>query len=118
MLEVAGVSKRFGGLAALSEVSLDIPAGRITAIIGPNGAGKTTLFSIIAGFAAPDTGRIVLQGEDITREAPHQRALRGLVRTFQIVQPFANLSVRENIAVGSHLFARGRRHALADAETV
>jgi ABC-type branched-subunit amino acid transport system ATPase component len=118
MLEVAGVSKRFGGLAALSDVSLRIPPGRITAIIGPNGAGKTTLFAVIAGFTTPDAGSIVLQGEDITREAPHRRALRGLVRTFQIVQPFANLSVRENIAVGAHLFARSRRRALADAETI
>ena len=83
------------------------PAG-ITALIGPNGAGKTTLFSIITGFLPPSTGRIVYRGKDITGLPPHRLARRGIVRTFQIVQPFAGLTVHENIAVGAHLSRRSR----------
>ena len=87
-------------------------AGRITALIGPNGAGKTTLFSIISGFLPPSEGRIVYAGDDITGVPPHRLARRGIARTFQIVQPFAGLTVRENIAVGSHLSRpRARRCA-------
>ncbi len=90
--------------------SFTAQAGRITALIGPNGAGKTTLFSIITGFLPPSQGRIVYDGADITGEPPHRLARRGIARTFQIVQPFAGLTVRENIAVGAHLSrpARGR----------
>jgi len=111
MLEVSGVSKRFGGLAAIQEASLDVRAGSITALIGPNGAGKTTLFAIIAGFIAADAGAIRFCGEAIGGLPPATLARRGLVRTFQIVQPFAGLSVRENIAIGCQL--RHRRRAIA-----
>ena len=86
--------------------------GRIVALIGPNGAGKTTLFAMIGGFVEPDSGRITFQGEDITGRAPHAICRLGLTRTFQIVQPFAGLTVLENIAVGAHLRHRkpeGRR---------
>jgi len=118
MLAVQGVSKRFGGLLAVADASLAVERGAITGLIGPNGAGKTTLFAIIAGFIPPSAGRIVLEGVDVTAEAAHLRARRGIVRTFQIVQPFAGLSVRENIAVGAHLRHAGRTAALDRAAEV
>jgi len=118
LLIIDNVSKSFGGLLAVDNVSFNVQLGRITALIGPNGAGKTTLFSIISGFLPPDAGRIVFDGMDLTAEPPHQRARRGIARTFQIVQPFAGLTVRENIAVGSHLSRRSRSEALAAAGNV
>ena len=118
MMSVEGVSKRFGGLLAVADASLTVQQGSITGLIGPNGAGKTTLFTIIAGFAAPSAGRVRFDGADITAEAAHRRARRGIVRTFQIVQPFAGLSVGENIAVGAHLRHRGRAEALERARAV
>jgi branched-chain amino acid transport system ATP-binding protein len=118
MLAVEHVTKRFGGLVAVNEASLTVPQGRITGLIGPNGAGKTTLFAVIAGFEPPTAGRVLLDGGDITAEPVHRRAARGIARTFQIVQPFAGLTVRENIAVGAHLRHRARKDALAKAEAV
>jgi branched-chain amino acid transport system ATP-binding protein len=115
LLQVAEVSKRFGGLLALDRASFTAQAGRITALIGPNGAGKTTLFAIITGFLKPSAGHVRYDGDDITGEAPHRLARRGIARTFQIVQPFAGLTVRENIAVGAHLARRARADALAAA---
>jgi branched-chain amino acid transport system ATP-binding protein len=111
MLEVRGLSKRFGGLAAVKGVDLDVPEGSITALIGPNGAGKTTTFAIIAGFIPPDAGSVRLGGTDITRWRPDRIAARGMVRTFQITQPFAGLTVAENIRVGAFL----RHHDPASA---
>ena len=108
MLAVERVSRRFGGLLAVNAASLSAPAGRITALIGPNGAGKTTLFAIISGFLKPSAGTVRYDGEDITGEPPHRLARRGIARTFQIVQPFAGLSVRDNILVGAHLRHRSR----------
>jgi branched-chain amino acid transport system ATP-binding protein len=118
LLAVEGVSKRFGGLLAVNAASLSAPTGRITALIGPNGAGKTTLFAIISGFLKPSAGSIRYNGEEITGEPPHRLARRGIARTFQIVQPFAGLSVRDNILVGAHLRHRARAVALAAAEQV
>ena len=118
MLRVEGVAKRFGGLLAVSDASLHVAEGSITGLIGPNGAGKTTLFAIVSGFIAPTAGRVLFEGQDLTREAPHVRARRGIARTFQIVQPFAGLSVRENIAVGAYLRHPSRKGALARAEQV
>jgi branched-chain amino acid transport system ATP-binding protein len=118
MLEVENVSKRFGGLAAVAEASLLVRAGSITALIGPNGAGKTTLFAIIAGFVPADAGSIRFCGEEILGVAPAALARQGLVRTFQIVQPFAGLSVRENIAIGCQLRHRHRAAALDRAAHV
>jgi branched-chain amino acid transport system ATP-binding protein len=118
LLRVEQVSKRFGGLLALDRVSLSADIGRITALIGPNGAGKTTLFSIIAGSLLPSAGRIVYDGVNIGDEPPHRRARRGIARTFQIAQPFAGLTVRENIAVGAHLSRPARAEALAAAGEV
>src|SRR5262245_8655092 len=103
LLRVENVSRRFGGLRAVNRASFTAQEGRITALIGPNGAGKTTLFAIITGFLAPNDGRITYGGADITGLPPHLLARRGIARTFQIAQPFAGLTVRENIAVGAHL---------------
>src|SRR3954454_12154751 len=111
LLSVERVSRRFGGLLAVNGVSLNAPAGRITALIGPNGAGKTTLFALISGFLAPSGGTIRYAGEAITALPAHVRARRGVARTFQIVQPFAGLSVRDNIVVGAHLHHRSRADA-------
>jgi branched-chain amino acid transport system ATP-binding protein len=118
VLEAKGIVKRFGGLTAVSEASLAAQAGRITALIGPNGAGKTTLFAVVAGFLKPDAGSVHFGGRDITGLAPPRICRLGLVRTFQIVQPFGALTVRENIAVGSHLHERARRKALEQAEKI
>jgi branched-chain amino acid transport system ATP-binding protein len=119
MLDVAHVSKRFGGLAAVQDAGLQVREGSITALIGPNGAGKTTLFAIIAGFLAADAGSIRFCGEEVGGVLPPPvLARRGLVRTFQIVQPFAGLSVRENIAVGCQLRHRHRAIALERAGEV
>jgi branched-chain amino acid transport system ATP-binding protein len=103
MLEVRGLAKRFGGLAAVKSVDLDVAAGSITALIGPNGAGKTTSFAMIAGFIRPDAGRVRFEGTDITGWRPERIAARGMVRTFQVTRPFAGLSVMENIRVGAFL---------------
>jgi branched-chain amino acid transport system ATP-binding protein len=118
LLRVENISKRFGGLLAIDRTSFVAEAGRITALIGPNGAGKTTLFSIITGFLSPSEGRVFYDGADIAGEPPHRLARRGVARTFQIVQPFAGLTVRENIAVGSHLSRSSRSDALAAAGNV
>jgi branched-chain amino acid transport system ATP-binding protein len=118
VLEINDLSKRFGGLLAVSEASLEAQAGRITALIGPNGAGKTTLFAMVSGFLRPDGGSVRFDGREITGLAPHRVCRLGLVRTFQIVQPFGALSVRENIAVGSHLHQRSRARALMQAEDI
>lgn len=118
MLEVAGVAKRFGGLTALAEASLSVRAGGITALIGPNGAGKSTLFGIVAGFIPADRGSVRFDGREILGLPAHALARLGLVRTFQIVQPFAGLTVRENIAVGSQLRAKSRAAALDEAGDV
>jgi ABC-type branched-subunit amino acid transport system ATPase component len=118
LLAVNGVSKAFGGLLVVNNASLAVWPGCITGLIGPNGAGKTTLFNLISGFVAPDKGTILFDGADITDLPPHRRAARGIARTFQIVQPFAGLSVRENIAVGAYLRSPRRSDALGRAEAV
>jgi len=118
LLRVERAFKRFGGVLAVDSVSLAVEAGRITALIGPNGAGKTTLFSIISGFLPPTEGRVFHRGADVTGMPPHLVARRGIVRTFQIVQPFAGLTVHENIAIGAHLSRRSRTEALAAAAEV
>jgi branched-chain amino acid transport system ATP-binding protein len=118
LLQVQGVSIAFGGLRAVQDVSLEVAAGTLSALIGPNGAGKTTLFALLSGFLVPDAGRVVFDGRDITGSPPHRNARLGLARTFQIVQPFAAQTVRENIAVGAHLHLAGRHAALVAAEGV
>ncbi len=118
LLSVRHVAKTFGGLRAVQDVSLDVPAGSLTALIGPNGAGKTTLFALMSGFLKPDSGSVHFAGRDITGHAPDANARLGLTRTFQIVQPFAAQTVRENIAVGAHLHEKRRAHALGLADAV
>ncbi len=118
LLQVRGVTMRFGGLVAVDDAALDVAPGTITGLIGPNGAGKTTLFTVIAGFQTANAGSVAFAGEDVTALPAHTRALRGIARTFQIVQPFAGLSVRENIAVGAFLRHPRRGDALARATAV
>ena len=118
MLEVRALSKSFGGLKAVDQASLDVRQGEIVGLIGPNGAGKTTLFAAIAGFHAPDAGRVTLEGKDITGLAPHRICAAGMVRTFQITQPFAKISVRENIMVGAYFHTANRSTAEREAEAV
>jgi branched-chain amino acid transport system ATP-binding protein len=107
LLALSNVTKRFGGLVAVDDVSVAVPGQGVTAVIGPNGAGKTTLFNVISGFAAPDRGRVVFGGVDITGLAPERIAAQGLARTFQLVQLFGALSALENVKVGCHLHTRG-----------
>jgi len=118
MLAANNLAISFGGLKAVANVSLRVPPGKITALIGPNGAGKSTLFGLVSGFLKPDAGSVVLEGRDITGIKPHAVCRLGMTRTFQIVQPFAQQTVRENIAVGAHLHLAGRKAALAAAEEV
>ncbi len=118
LMTVTAVSRRFGGLKAVQDVSLAVPAGSLSALIGPNWAGKTTLFALMSGFLVPDSGRILFDGQDSTGRTPDANARLGLARTFQIVQPFAAQTVRENIAVGAHLHEPRRAAALAAAEAV
>ena len=101
ILQVQQVSKRFGGLQALSEVSFDLPEGQILGLIGPNGAGKTTLFNVVSGVHPPENGRVIFRGKDITGLPPYAVAQRGLARTHQVVRPLNELTVRENVMVGA-----------------
>jgi branched-chain amino acid transport system ATP-binding protein len=101
MLEVRGLTKAFRGLVAVKDVSFRIAPGEIVAVIGPNGAGKTTCFNLIAGALAPTSGSVLLDGKPITGLAPEQIAVRGLVRTFQIVRPMHGMTVLENAMMGA-----------------
>ena len=101
MLSARGLTKRFGGLVAVNDVSLSVAPGSITGLIGPNGAGKSTLFTLISGFETPTAGSVTFDGTDFTDLPTHERARRGIARTFQNIRLFAGLSVAENIAVGA-----------------
>ena len=101
LLDVDGVTKRFGGLTAVSRFSLTVAAGEIVGLIGPNGAGKTTVFHLLSGFQVPTEGGIRFKGVSVVGVKPHALCRRGLARTFQIVQPFLNLSVLDNVMVGA-----------------
>src|SRR5712671_4325046 len=105
-LVVESVSKRFGGVTAVQDVSLDVPRGSILSIIGPNGAGKTSLLNMISGFYKPDAGRIVLENRDITRRPPSSIAALGVARTFQNIALFGGLTVLDNLMLGRHVHMR------------
>jgi branched-chain amino acid transport system ATP-binding protein len=100
MLHLEQVSKSFKGLVAVHEITLDVAPGEILGLIGPNGAGKTTLFNLITGIFPPNRGQILFEGRDITSAAPQQRCQMGIARTFQLVRPFLQLSVLDNVAIG------------------
>ena len=118
-LAVESVSVRFGGVQALNDVSLDVAAGRVTGLIGPNGAGKTTLFNVVSGLVAPTSGRVLISGRDVTRDPTYRRARLGVARTYQRLELFGSLSVRENVLVGAELrreWDRDGAHPAATAE--
>ena len=105
VVELQSVARNFGGIEAVRDVSLKLHEGEIVGLIGPNGAGKTTLVNCITGVHTPSAGKVFFEGRDVTHQKPYQAAHRGLCRTFQIVQPFPEMSVLENVAAGA-LFGR------------
>ncbi len=107
ILRVSGLTKRFGGLTAVSDVSFDVHEGEIFAIIGPNGAGKTTTLNLVSGLLTPTGGSVTLDGADVTRLPTYERCHRGLGRAFQVVQPFPEMTVAENVLVGAQFGSRG-----------
>jgi branched-chain amino acid transport system ATP-binding protein len=117
LLEVSGVCKLFGGVRAVSDVSFSLADGEILGIMGPNGSGKSTLLNLVAGALRPGSGRIRLDGDDITGLAPHQVCGKGIARTFQLVRPFMGLTVNENVLAGLYYGRRRRRRRLGGDET-
>lgn len=101
LLNVTGLTRRFGGLVAVNRLDFAVESGEIVGLIGPNGAGKTTAFSLLTGFLRPDFGHIAFDGAPLAGLSPHQICLRGMVRTFQNLKPFPHLTIRENITVGA-----------------
>ncbi|MBB3664765.1 MULTISPECIES: ABC transporter ATP-binding protein [Prauserella salsuginis group] len=122
VLELSGVDKSFRGLRALSDVDMAVSEGEIVGVIGPNGAGKTTLFNVICGALKPDAGSVRFAGEDVTGHKPEKIARSGMVRTFQLMRPFATMSVAENVSLAAQHHTRGaerlRGHAVEIVERV
>jgi branched-chain amino acid transport system ATP-binding protein len=116
MLEGKGVTKKFGGLVAVSDFDFSVEQGQVVGLIGPNGSGKTTLFNVITGFCPADGGRIVFKGREITRDKPYQIAKMGIARTFQIVRPLLSLSVLDNVAIAV-LYGRENMRSMAKGRT-
>ncbi len=106
LLGVSALSRSFGGVMAVDQVSFELEAGKVNSVIGPNGAGKTTLLNLLTGVYAPSAGRVAFDGADVTGEPPHRLAARGMARTFQNLQVFFNMSALENVMVGRHLRER------------
>ena len=120
-LEAREISVRFGGKAALTNTTVVAERGTVTGLIGPNGAGKTTLFNVVCGLLAPDSGQVMLDGDDVTRKPPHKRARHGLARTFQRLELFTSLTVRDNVRVGGDIhdrWSRGRHDTAAETDRV
>lgn len=115
ILSINGVYKRFGGLMAVNDISFDLQAGQILGLMGPNGAGKTTLVNVVCGFYKPDSGRISFKGKDITRLPAHKICHSGIARTYQIPQPFSNLTVMQNVIVAA-MYGRGISQSVAKRE--
>jgi branched-chain amino acid transport system ATP-binding protein len=107
LLDVRGMSRKFGGLVAVNNVSFSVRKGEIFGLIGPNGAGKTTLFNLITGLTPPSSGTLVYRGEQITGLRPHRIAAKGIARTFQNIRLFGNLSALQNVMIGQHVHTRG-----------
>jgi branched-chain amino acid transport system ATP-binding protein len=124
LLEVRNITRRFGGIVALDDVSFDVEAGQISGLIGPNGAGKTTVFNVITRLYRPDAGQVVFDGSSLLRTAPHKVVKRGVARTFQNVELFPGMSVVDNVLVGTHARSgwlaqrQARRRALEALEEV
>jgi branched-chain amino acid transport system ATP-binding protein len=118
LLDVRGLTRHFGGVAAVSDLSFSVSAGEILGLIGPNGAGKTTIFNLVSGALSPHAGAILLDGKSVVGMRPHTVARRGIARTFQIVKPFPGLSVRENVTLAAFLRQPSRREAEAAAGEV
>jgi branched-chain amino acid transport system ATP-binding protein len=116
LLEVRKVSRFFGGLAAVKDVSFEVRKGEILGLIGPNGAGKTTLFNVVNGFYPPSRGEVLFLGERVSGLKPHQICRRGMARTFQVVKPLQRMSVLDNVIASAFLRARDRSQAEAIAE--
>ncbi len=116
LLEVAELTKDFGGLRAVSKLSFVVEPGEILGLIGPNGAGKTTVFNLITGFHRATGGRVILDGASVLGLKPHAVTRRGIARTFQFVKPFPKLSVRENVTLAAFMRLPARRNAEAEAE--
>ena len=112
MLEISRLTRRFGGLFAVNDVSFSVGAGEVVSVVGPNGAGKTTLFNLITGVLKPDGGRVALDGKDITGAAPHRLAAMGIARTFQNIRLFKHLNALENVMIGQ---VAGARSGVLDA---
>jgi branched-chain amino acid transport system ATP-binding protein len=117
-LEVRGITKRFGGLVAVSDLDMSLDEGEIVGMIGPNGAGKTTAFNLITGFHRPDEGEVRLGGERITGWRPDQICKKGLARTFQVVKPFPGISVLDNVMIGAYNHTNDSQVARVNAEAV
>jgi branched-chain amino acid transport system ATP-binding protein len=118
LLAVEGLTKAFGGLRAVSNLSFSVEPGTIVGLIGPNGAGKTTTFSLISGFQRPTAGRVLLKGENITGLTPDAICLRGLTRTFQIMQSFPKLTVEQNVTIGAYARHRSAAAARSHAQDI
>ena len=118
LLEVRGVSRFFGGLAALTDVSFSVEKGEILGLIGPNGAGKTTMFNDVNGYYAPSRGEVIFKGQRISGLKPHQICQRGLARTFQVVKPLQRMSTLDNVVASAYLRSKSKAEALAKAEEI